>query len=105
MTDVVAAWRRSVASWDGFAASADRARGGASGLPRRRVLAAGRSGGGQRADGVQGADVVALPGPARGQVQRPAARVTGQSAGDVQQSAAQRARGADGRLREAELLG
>src|SRR3954465_14526582 len=65
MADVGAAWRRSVASWDGFAPSADRARGGASGVPRRRVLAAGRAGGGQRADGVQGADVVACQASAR----------------------------------------
>src|SRR4051812_20326967 len=78
--------------------------GGARALMSGRVFAssvsAGRlsGGGGERADAVEGADVVAVPGPAGGQVQCPAARVAGQAAGELEQSAAQGAGGADGRV-------
>src|SRR5829696_7793598 len=65
-----------------------------------------RSGGrGERADRVEGGDVVAVPGPAGGQVQRPPARVTGESARDGEQAAAKGAGGTDGRVWQAELLG
>jgi hypothetical protein len=65
-----------------------------------------RSGaGGERADPGQGGDVVAVPGPAGGEVKRPAARVPGQAAGDLKQPPAQRARGAHGRVGQPEQLG
>jgi len=52
-----------------------------------------RSGGGERSDPAQRGDVVALPGPAGGEVQRPAAGVAGEPPGYLQQPAAQGAGG------------
>ena len=62
-------------------------------------------GGGERADAVQCVDVVAVPGPAGGEVQCPAAGVKGQAAGDRDQPATQGARRADGRGGQTEQLG
>ena len=45
-------------------------------------------GGGERADAVERVDVVALPGPAGGQVKRPAAGVAGQAPGKLKEPAA-----------------
>jgi hypothetical protein len=45
-------------------------------------------GAGERADAVQRAGVVAVPWPAGGEMQRPAAGVAGEAAGDLKQPAA-----------------
>lgn len=63
------------------------------------------SGGGwEPADAVERADVVAVPRPAGREVQCSATGVTGQAAGNCEQSAAQGARGADGRSGQPEQL-
>ena len=61
--------------------------------------------GGERADAGERADEVVVPGPAGGEVQRPAAGGAGQAAGDLQQPAAEGAGGADGLVGEAEQGG
>jgi hypothetical protein len=68
-----------------------------------RVVLSG--GAGERADAVQRADVVAVPGPAGREVQCPTAGVMGQATGDAEQAAAQGAGRADGAARKAEQLG
>src|SRR4051794_22853363 len=62
------------------------------------------NGGGERADAVERVEVVAVPGPAGGEVQRPAPRVGGQAAGDLEEPAAEGAGGADRRVGQAEQL-
>ena len=58
-----------------------------------------------RADAGQGSEVVALPWPAGGEVQRVSAGVSGEAAGDLQQAAAQRSGGAGRGVRKADELG
>jgi len=82
--------------------AAGTAPGGRKGCAGARQLRPALSGGGERADAVQRGDVVAVPGPADREVKRLAACVAGQAAGDGEQSAAQRSRGADGAVGEAE---
>jgi hypothetical protein len=60
--------------------------------------AAGSAGGGECSDAGEGFGEVVLPGPAGGEVQRPAAGVRGQPAGQGEQAAADGARGADDAL-------
>jgi hypothetical protein len=62
-------------------------------------------GGGNGSDAREGGLEVALPGPARGQVQCPAACVAGQAAGEGQQRPADGARGAHDGAGEAEQFG
>ena len=67
-----------------------------------RGCSAGR---GQAADVVQCGEVVLLPGPPGWEVQGVAAGVGGQSSGELEQAAAQGARGTDGALGQADQLG
>ncbi|MCP9488716.1 MAG: hypothetical protein MSC31_02415 [Solirubrobacteraceae bacterium MAG38_C4-C5] len=60
--------------------------------------------GGQRADARERFDEGVAPGPAGREMQRPAACVAGQAAGDLEELAAQGARGADGLVGQPEQL-
>jgi hypothetical protein len=83
-----------VASGLGFGAGLVGAGGGAVSRAGRRALG-GCSGDGESSDPVQRGDVVALPGPAGREMQRPRAAVTGEPAGNMQQPAAQGSGGAN----------
>src|ERR1700746_2113767 len=62
------------------------------------------SGGRERAYAFERVEVVAVPGPACGQVERPGSAVACQSAGDLEPAAAEGAGGADGLVGQAEQL-
>ena len=61
-------------------------------------------GDGQRSDPVQGVEVVAVPGPAGGEVKRPGSSVAGEPPGDLEQPAAQGPGSADGAVGQADQL-
>jgi hypothetical protein len=87
-----------------FVGSGTRA-GVAGAIGSSSVSASALSGGAwERADARRRVGVGAVPGPAGWEVQRPAACVAGQAAGNREQSAAQRAGGADGRVGQSEQL-
>ena len=87
-----------------FAGSGSRA-GWAGSVALSSVSRVGRSGERrERADAAQGAGVVLMPGPAGGEMQRPAACVARQAARNREQAAAQGAGRADGRVGQAEQL-
>ena len=67
-------------------------------------LACRRSGDGKRADPGERREVVTLPGPAGGEVKRPGSAVAGEAPGDREQSAAQRACGANRCVGQADQL-
>src|SRR4051812_23554512 len=62
-------------------------------------------GGGERSDAGERFDEVGLPGPAGGEVQRPAPSAVGKASGEREEPAAQRAGGPWRRVRQAELRG
>src|SRR5580658_6778471 len=64
----------------------------------------GGSGGGERADLFERVEVVVLPGPACGGVERPGSAVAGEPAGDLEPAAAERLGGADGLVGQTEQL-